>query len=152
MLCSEPIQRRRPSAGPLCGFFCDGSGHWAYLFVETQDMCIVESRDIRLVETQDMCCVEILDMCFVQSQYLASILTLILHDSSVELSCDAFATFSCTSQLKHLLLRALLEDFLPEMLSKAGVLAQRSMNKSQKTSHDSSTELSCNIEDRKSVV
>ncbi len=37
---------------------CAGSEHWAYLTVETQDMCLVESQDIRLVETQDMCCVE----------------------------------------------------------------------------------------------
>ena len=32
--------------------------HWAYLMVETQNMCLVESQDICLVETQDMCCVE----------------------------------------------------------------------------------------------
>ena len=37
---------------------CVGSEHWAYLIVETQDMCLVESQDICLVETQDMCCVE----------------------------------------------------------------------------------------------
>ena len=37
---------------------CVGSEHWAYLTVETQDMCLVESQDICLVETQDMCCVE----------------------------------------------------------------------------------------------
>ena len=36
---------------------CVGSEHWAYLIVETQDMCL-ESQDICLVETQDMCCVE----------------------------------------------------------------------------------------------
>ena len=48
----------RPSAAPLCGFLCVGSEHWAYLIVETQDMCLVESQDICLVETQDMCCVE----------------------------------------------------------------------------------------------
>ena len=48
----------RPSAAPLCGFLCDGSEHWAYLTVETQDMCLVESQDICLVETQGMCCVE----------------------------------------------------------------------------------------------
>ena len=29
--------------------------HWAYLTAETQDMCPVESQDIRLVETQDVC-------------------------------------------------------------------------------------------------
>ena len=64
MLRSEPIQRRRPSAAstkggglwpPLCGFLCVGSEHWAYLIVETHDMCLVESQNIRLVETQDMC-------------------------------------------------------------------------------------------------
>ena len=48
----------RPSAAPLCGFLCVGSEHWAYLIVETQDMCLVESQDICLAETQDMCCVE----------------------------------------------------------------------------------------------
>ncbi len=37
---------------------CVGSERWAYLIVETQDMCLVESQDICLVETQDMCCVE----------------------------------------------------------------------------------------------
>ena len=37
---------------------CVGCEHWAYLSVETQDMCLVESQDICLVETQDMCCVE----------------------------------------------------------------------------------------------
>ena len=35
-----------------------GSENWAYLVVETQDMCLAESQDIRLVETQDMRCVE----------------------------------------------------------------------------------------------
>ncbi len=48
----------RPSAAPFCGFLCVGSEHWAYLTVETQDMCLAESQDIRLVGTQDMCCVE----------------------------------------------------------------------------------------------
>ena len=43
--------------------------HWAYLSVETKDMCRVESQDICLVETQDMGCVESLDMCFAQNQY-----------------------------------------------------------------------------------
>ena len=37
---------------------CVGSEHWAYLIVETQDMCPVESQEIRIVETQAMCCVE----------------------------------------------------------------------------------------------
>ena len=32
---------------------CVGSEHWAYLTVETQDMCLVESQDICLVETQE---------------------------------------------------------------------------------------------------
>ena len=40
---------------------CVGCEHWAYLSVETQDMCLVESQDICLVETQDMCCVGSLD-------------------------------------------------------------------------------------------
>ena len=43
---------------PLCGFLCVGYEHWAYLSVETQDMCLVESQDICLVEMQDMYCVE----------------------------------------------------------------------------------------------
>ena len=37
---------------------CVGSEHWAYLIVETQNICLVEIQDICLVETQDMCCVE----------------------------------------------------------------------------------------------
>ena len=37
---------------------CVGCDNWAYLSVETQDMCLVESQDICLVETQDMCCVD----------------------------------------------------------------------------------------------
>ena len=40
---------------------------------------------------------------------------------------------------------SLFEDVLPEMLSTVGVLAERSMKKVAKTSHDSSTELSCNV-------
>ena len=48
---------------------CVGSEHWAYLIVETQDVCLVESQGICLFETQDMFCVESNDMCFVQSQY-----------------------------------------------------------------------------------
>ena len=43
-----------------------------------------------------------------------------------------FLTFSHPSYLKHLLLRAFFEDVLPEMLSKLGVLAERSMKKSKK--------------------
>ena len=53
----------RPKAAPFAEaakgrLLCVGSEHWAYLIVETQDMCLVESQDIFLVETQDMCCVE----------------------------------------------------------------------------------------------
>ena len=55
----------------------------------------------------------------------------------VTLRCNVFLTFSWTSNLKHLLLRAFLEDVLLEMLSKVGVLAERSMKK-KKTSSDSS--------------
>ena len=51
-------KRGRPSAALLCGFLCVGSERWAYLIVETQDMCLGESQDIRHVETQDMCCAE----------------------------------------------------------------------------------------------
>ncbi len=40
--------------------------------------------------------------------------------------------FSWTSHLKHLVLRAFLEDCLPEMLSKLGVLAERGIKKSKK--------------------
>jgi len=50
---SGGIGRLRRSGSAL-----GGSEHWAYLIVETQDMCLVESQDICLVETQDMCCVE----------------------------------------------------------------------------------------------
>ncbi len=38
-----------------------------------------------------------------------------------------FNLFSWTSHLKHLLFIAFGEDFLPGMLSKVGVLAERSM-------------------------
>ncbi len=48
-----------------------------------------------------------------------------------------FFTFSYPSHLKHLVLRAFLEDGLAEMLSKLGVLAERG-TKSKKTSRDSS--------------
>ncbi len=47
-------------------------------------------------------------------------------------------TFSYPSHLKHLVLRAFSEDCLPEMLSKLGVLAERSTKKSKTTSSDSS--------------
>ncbi len=43
-----------------------------------------------------------------------------------------FFTFSGTSQLKHLLLRAFLESNFPEMLSKVGVLDERGTKKSKK--------------------
>ena len=42
----------------------------------------------------------------------------------VTLRCNVFLTFSYPSHLKHLVLRAFLEDCLPEMLSKLGVLAE----------------------------
>ena len=32
---------------------CVGCEHWAYLSVETEDLCLVESQDICLVETQE---------------------------------------------------------------------------------------------------
>jgi len=41
------------------------------------------------------------------------------------LRCNVFLTFSYPSHLKHLVLRAFLEDGLPEMLSKLCVLAER---------------------------
>ena len=50
----------------------------------------------------------------------------------VSLRCNVFSTFSHPSHLKHLLLRAFLEDGLPEMLSKLGVLAERGIKKSKK--------------------
>ena len=40
-----------------------------------------------------------------------------------------FATFSDPSHLKHLFLIVFLEDGLPEMLSKLGVLAERGIKK-----------------------
>ena len=46
--------------------------------------------------------------------------------------CNIFFIFSYPSHLKHQVLRAFLEDCLPEMLSNVGVLAERSMNKSKK--------------------
>ena len=48
------------------------------------------------------------------------------------LRCNVFLTFSYPSHLKHLLLRAFLEDCLPERLSKVGVLAERGIKKSKK--------------------
>ena len=41
-------------------------------------------------------------------------------------------TFSYPSHLKHLLLRAFLESCFPEMLSKVGVLVERSLKKLKK--------------------
>ncbi len=45
------------------------------------------------------------------------------------LRCNVFLTFSYPSHLKHLVLRAFLEDGLPEMLSKLCVLAERGIKK-----------------------
>ena len=43
-----------------------------------------------------------------------------------------FSTFSYPSHLTHLFLTVFLEDGLPEMLSKLGVLAERGIKKSKK--------------------
>ena len=48
------------------------------------------------------------------------------------LQCHVFLTFSYPSHLKHLVLRAFLEDCLPEMLSKLSVLAERGIKMSKK--------------------
>ena len=48
------------------------------------------------------------------------------------LRCNVFSTFSYPSHLKHLFFIAFLEDGLPEMLSKLGVLAERGIKKSKK--------------------
>ena len=53
---AAPPLWRRPKAASFV--LAVNTGQWAYLSVETQDMCLVESQDICLVETQDMCCVE----------------------------------------------------------------------------------------------
>ncbi len=45
------------------------------------------------------------------------------------LQCNVFLTFSYPSHLKHIVLRSFLEDGLPEMLSKLGVLAERGITK-----------------------
>ncbi len=50
----------------------------------------------------------------------------------VTLRCNVFLTFSYPSHLKDLVLRAFLEDGLPEMLSKLGDLAERGIKKSKK--------------------
>ena len=47
----------------------------------------------------------------------------------ISLRCNVFSTFSYPSHLKHLFLRAFLEDGLPEMLSKLGVLGERDIQK-----------------------
>ncbi len=47
---------------------CVGSEHWAHLIFETQDMCLVESQDIRLVESQDICLVASQTIRLVESQ------------------------------------------------------------------------------------
>ena len=52
--------------------------------------------------------------------------------AQTSLLCNVFLTFSYPSHLKHLLLRAFLEDGLPERLSKVGVLAERGIKKSKK--------------------
>ncbi len=75
----------------------------------------------------------------------------ILHDSSVELSCDVFLTFSWISQLKHLLLRAFLAGDLPKKLSKVGVLDERSMNKSRKYHAGASPESPSTVKNNKFV-
>ena len=51
---------------------------------------------------------------------------------------QCFFYFLIPLPLKHLVLRVFLEDGLPEMLSKLGVLAERGIKKSTKTSRDSS--------------
>ena len=48
------------------------------------------------------------------------------------LRCSVVFTFSYPSHLKYLVLRVFLEDGLPEMLSKLGVLAERGIKKSKK--------------------
>ncbi len=52
-------------------------------------------------------------------------------NARTSLRCNVFLTFSYPSHLKHLLLRAFLEDGLPERLSKVGVLAERGIKKSK---------------------
>ncbi len=63
----------------------------------------------------------VLSYCFLQ--YLVTRVTLWYND---------FLTLSYPSHLKHLVSRAFLEDGLPEMLSKLGVLDERGMDKSKK--------------------
>ncbi len=46
-------------------------------------------------------------------------------NARTSLRCNVFLTFSYPSHLKHAVLKAFLEDGLPEMLSKLGVLAER---------------------------
>ncbi len=53
-------------------------------------------------------------------------------NARTSLRCNVFLTCSYPSHLKHLVLRAFLEDCLPEMLSKLGVLAERGIQKSKK--------------------
>ena len=45
---------------------------------------------------------------------------------------QCFFTFPYPSHLKHVFLKACLEDGLPEMLSKLGALAERGIKKSKK--------------------
>ena len=74
-------------------------------------------------------------VCFGATLLQLSLVCEIWHSGTMFFMC-----FSWTSQLKHLLLRAFLEDYLPEILLKVGVLAGRSMKKSN-TSSDSSSGL-----------
>ena len=62
-----------------------------------------------------------------QIAHFIYVFTAIIAQTS--LLCDVFLTFSYPSHLKHLLLRVFLEDGLPEMLSKLGVLAERGIKK-----------------------
>ena len=53
-------------------------------------------------------------------------------NARTSLRCNVFYICSYPSHLKHLFLRAFLEDCLPERLSKVGVLAERGIKKSKK--------------------
>ncbi len=56
-------------------------------------------------------------------------LVLLYLVTRVTLRRDFLFILSWNSNLKHILLRAFFEDCLPELLSKVGVLAERSMKK-----------------------
>ncbi len=64
-----------------------------------------------------------------------------LHSLPVppKLSLGVFFTFSWTSQLKRLVLRAFLAGNLPDKLSKLGVLDERGMKKTKTNMHRSVT-------------